>query len=275
MAAAPPARNADEVWKNKAVEKLMGKWLKSAPQHKKQLLASAVGIKSFKKAEPTARMKMFNERSRRLSGFDTGLMAKAAAKAQAQGGLNLEVSGLSLQDASAGGAKKVVPQARRQEKKAGDELFITTNKAFQGAVEGDNFQEILSWARPEPTENLTFSSQWGDALSKGGKDDWWQKYMKSQYSTYNEEVHGPKTDKSQRNSKEFFSWIKRQQLYYNEILTPKIAEEVDAMMTSASPEEKRKLLDLFADLHTVVQPARQYVELSTLKTLSLSLSNSL
>ena len=62
-------RNPEEVWKNKAVEKLMGKWLKTAQPDQKKLLASAIGVTSFKKAEPSPRMKMFNERNRRLSGF--------------------------------------------------------------------------------------------------------------------------------------------------------------------------------------------------------------
>ena len=156
--------------------------------------------------------------------------------------------------------REVVPQEKPKAKKKDHSLFITTNAAFQGAVEGENFQEVLSWARPDvdPLGNLTFRSQWGDALSKGGKGDWWQKYMKSNYQVYNEEVHGPKQDKSTRNGKEFFSWIKRQQLYYNDILNKEVAEEVDSFMSTASPEEKRQLLDLFADLHTVVQPARQY-----------------
>ena len=68
MAAA--LQNPDEVWKNKQVSKLIGKWMKTAPNNKKKLLASAIGVTSFKKAEPSARMKMFNERSRRLSGVD-------------------------------------------------------------------------------------------------------------------------------------------------------------------------------------------------------------
>ena len=63
-------QNPDEVWKNKQVSKLIGKWMKTAPNNKKKLLASAIGVTSFKKAEPSARMKMFNERSRRLSGVD-------------------------------------------------------------------------------------------------------------------------------------------------------------------------------------------------------------
>ena len=63
-------RNPDEVRKNKAVSKLIGKWLKTASGPDKQLLAKAVGVKSFKKAEPSPRMKMFNERSRRLSGLE-------------------------------------------------------------------------------------------------------------------------------------------------------------------------------------------------------------
>ncbi|UPQ99061.1 hypothetical protein HOP50_03g23670 [Chloropicon primus] len=248
-------RNPDDVWKNKSVAKLIGKWLKTAPAHQNQLLAKAVGVKNFKRVEPSATMKMFNERSRRLSGLDGGLKIEP----EKLGGLNLEVSGQSLKDASA--RKKVVPDAvpKSSKKSQKDALFITTNAVFQGAVEGENFQEVLSWARPEPTENLTFRSQWGDALSsKGGKGDWFGKYYKSQYQVYNEEVHGPKPDQSTKNSKEFFSWIKRQQLYYNDILNPEVAEEVDEWMSTAAPEDKRKLLDLFANLHTVIQPARQY-----------------
>ena len=159
--------------------------------------------------------------------------------------LSLEVSGQSMQDLAAK-KQQVVPTGKPKTKKRQDDsLFITTNAAFQGAVEGENFQEVLSWARPEPTENLTFRSQWGDALSsKGGKADWFNKYYKSQYQVYNEEVHGPKPDQSTRNSKDFFSWIKRQQLYYNDILNKEVAEEVDGWMSTATPEEKRSLLDL-------------------------------
>lgn len=247
-------RNPDKVWKNKAVSKLIGKWLKTAPPNQKQLLASAVGVKSFKKVEPSPRMKMFNERSRRLSGLDSEMRVKSA-RASA---LSLKVSGQSFQDLKSKD-KQVVPADEPRRNEGKDPLFITTNAAFQGAVEGENFQEVLSWARPEPTENLTFRSQWGDALSsKGGKGDWFKKYYRTQYQVHNEEVHGPKPDKSTRNSKEFFSWIKRQQLYYNDILNPNVAEEVDAFMSMASGEDKRALLDLFADLHTVIQPARQY-----------------
>ena len=191
---------------------------------------------------------------------------KIDAHKKSRGGPSFEVAGKSLQDAGASkkteeaDTRAVAPRKIQsaKAKKRDETLFVTTNRAFQGAVEGDNFREILSWARPDPTENLTFRSQWGDALSKGGKDDWWQKYMKSQYQVYNEEVHGPKVDKSARNSKEFFSWVKRQQLYYNDILNPEVAEEVEKWMSEATPQEKRSLLDLFADLHTVVQPARQY-----------------
>ena len=166
--------------------------------------------------------------------------------------VSLEVSGQSLRDLSARAAEPALTGGKAKAKAKGkdDSLFITTNAAFQGAVEGENFQEVLSWARPEPTENLTFRSQWGDALSsKAGKGDWFGKYYKSQYQVYNEEVHGPKPDKSTQNSKEFFSWIKRQQLYYNDILSPEVAEEVDGWMRKAAREENRSLLDLREPAH--------------------------
>ena len=277
------ARNPDDIWKSKQVSKLMGKWLKNAPPNQKNLLAEAVGVKSFKKVEMSPRLKLFHERNRRLSGAFTGgglkvsgksAAAKTGSSKAATPSLSLEVSGQSVQDAPVpaleegnnlsverpNSARPNVSSKGNGKAKKSHSLFITTNAAFQGAVEGENFQEVLSWARPDvdPLGNLTFRSQWGDALSKTGGGDLWKKNMKTQYQVYNEEVHGPKQDKSTRNSKEFFSWIKRQQLYYNDIVNAEVAEEVDHWMTKASPEEKRKLLDLFADLHTVVQPARQY-----------------
>lgn len=171
-------------------------------------------------------------------------------------GLGVEGSSFTLHSDSVKKAKKRPATARKPKKR--DSLFDTTTGAYHGAIAQENFQEILSWARPDVNAqgNLTFRSQWGDSLSKD--DKLYKKYMKSSYQMYNEEVHGPKKGKAERNSEEFFSWIKRQQLYYNDIINPEIIGEVDKWFASASTEDKRRLLDLFSTLHTVTQPSRMH-----------------
>jgi hypothetical protein len=54
----------------------------------------------------------------------------------------------------------------------------------------------------------------------------------------------------------FFDLVRKQQLYFGELLQGGAADRVDAELAAASPRERRAMLEALRQLYVVVQPDR-------------------
>mmetsp|Transcript_23489 Transcript_23489/g.51554 ORF Transcript_23489/g.51554 Transcript_23489/m.51554 type:complete len:728 (-) Transcript_23489:764-2947(-) len=134
-------------------------------------------------------------------------------------------------------------------------VVTTYQMAFH--VQEDNpelYARALENARADPVPNYSLISDWGDTLKRGVDEVWRQKFMKSTYTSSNEDVVKEVTNFDVLKEQAFFEWMQKQDTYYGDLLTKLKKEDMRKLFSAGSLEERREILEALRQVYAVVQP---------------------
>lgn len=124
------------------------------------------------------------------------------------------------------------------------------------AVMQDVTGEVRAFTKAQTAGKLTFQSQWGDGLSKGPAYEMWKKQLQTRSQLENRTVWGLEDQRpnSAANGDRFFAWVRREHLYYRDIVAPEAIDKIDAWLARAPPAHRREFLEVFRALWAAANP---------------------
>jgi len=111
------------------------------------------------------------------------------------------------------------------------------------------FEDMMKVCRPQPVENQTFKSEWGDTTKTGDMKAWAKSMLKTHNQCVNEHAAKQNADLIKENRERFHKDVRRKQLYYADLLSDGAAADVDEYLKNASYEDKEEFLSAFRDMH--------------------------
>ena len=145
---------------------------------------------------------------------------------------------------------------RKKQREAREAVFYTSNKLSYGASEIDPelYRSMQDVVRPIRAPNVTLRSEWGESLAwaekqRAKKTAGAQKQSQTTYDRLNDSVYPEFLSSRNLQNDQFFEWVRRQRLYYGDILSEEATQAVDEWLDQASDEERQEFLELFRDLH--------------------------
>ena len=109
----------------------------------------------------------------------------------------------------------------------------------------------------EPAPNLSFVSQWGDALSKGDQTVW-KRNLVTSYARGNREAWGARAAHTGVSLEgagavdKFYSLSRQLRLYYGPLFRDVPVDQVDEWLRDSSDAERRELLNVLGAMHVEV-----------------------
>ena len=135
--------------------------------------------------------------------------------------------------------------------------WVTTNDQFYGFRElhPEIYSAAAEATKARPAPNLTFRSAYSDSL-KAGAGNVWKQYLCTTNELVNRRVHKPDGATQAQKGSSFCAWMRKQRLYYGELMTEAAAARLDAALEAATSEERLRLLAAARLLYSIVQPER-------------------
>jgi hypothetical protein len=135
--------------------------------------------------------------------------------------------------------------------------WITTNEQFYGFRElyPDIYAAAASATKARPASNNAFKSEYSESLKKGS-GEYWKQCLRSTYESTNQAVHKPNHEYQVKKEAGFFYWMRKQRLYYGELLTEDVAEKLDGLLEGASAQGKTDILAAARLLFAIIRPEK-------------------
>jgi len=142
--------------------------------------------------------------------------------------------------------------------------MYTHNQLTYGAseIEPELYQDIHSLVKPIIAPNLTLKSDWGEGLKATGewrakmeqKNPRGRKPAETSYGRFNDAVHPNFSDNAAHTQNDtFYRWVRKQRLYYGDILNEDAAAKVDSWLRGASEADRKAFIETFRDLNIVAK----------------------
>jgi hypothetical protein len=138
--------------------------------------------------------------------------------------------------------------------------MYTHNQLTYGAseIEPELYSDIHSLVKPIFAPNLTLKSDWGEGLKATGewrakmeqKSGRGRKPAETSYGRFNDAVHPSFSDTAAHTQNDtFYKWVRKQRLYYGDILNEDAAAKVDSWLRGASEADRKEFIETFRDLN--------------------------
>jgi len=164
---------------------------------------------------------------------------------------------------AAAAAATLAPKARKPRRgesldpplPVADAANMTTFQATHGlsSFYPKTYAKAEEAGRAVPEPNLTFMSAWGESL-KNRAAETWAPLLKTMKEVVDESVWGPAAPAGTPDER-LLEWLKRQRLYYADLLTPAAAARLDALLPRCTVAQRKELLLALRSLHTAASPA--------------------
>jgi hypothetical protein len=208
----------------------------------------------------------------RWSGRPTSAAQAAGSRAAAAAGFgDMTVVGVGAghlptagpKSPTAAAAAALAPKARKPRRgetldpplHVSDAANMTSVQAAHGmsSFYPKTYAKAEEAGRAVPEPNMNFKSAWGESL-KNRASETWAPLLKTMKTVVDESVWGPSAPAGTPDEK-LLEWLRRQRLYYADLLTPAATARLDALLPRCTVVQRREVLLALRALHAAASPA--------------------